>query len=150
MTKNRGLYLMRYNTTNIKYFKVLNEKNNFYCIENKPDKEHRLGKIGFKFGRTSNIEKRLEYFKNNKEGIQYNLIKFFPCNKEKIREFNLAAHLSGLCCDWYRWESSRLEHIPNEYIKLKDIYSEVNLYANGKMIKDYRLLGNHRFELNDK
>tara|TARA_R110001606_G_C14876834_1_gene590670 strand:+ start:43 stop:498 length:456 start_codon:yes stop_codon:yes gene_type:complete len=151
MTKNRGLYLMRYNTTNIKYFKVLNEKNNFYCIENKPnDKEHRWGKIGFKFGRTSNIEKRLEYFKNNKEGIQYNLIKFFPCNKEKIREFNLAHMLHILCDEWFRWKSSILEHIPNEYIKLKDIYNEVNLYANGKMIKDYRLYGNHRFELNDK
>ena len=124
---------MRYNTTNIKYFKVLNEKNNFYCIENKPDKEHRLGKIGFKFGRTSNIKKRLEYFKNNKEGIKYNLIKFFPCNKEKIREFNLAHMLHILCCDWYRWESSRLEHIPSEYIKLKDIYSEVLIFSKGEM-----------------
>ena len=145
MSKNRGLYLMRYNTTNIKYFIVLNQKNNFYCIENKPEKEHRWGKIGFKFGRTSNIKKRLEYYKNNKEGIQYNLIKFFPCNKEKIREFNLAGMLHALCDDWFRWESARLEHIPIEYITLKDIYKEIDLYANGKMIEDFRMYGNYRF-----
>jgi len=95
--------------------------------------EHRWSNVGFKFGRTSNIKKRLEYFKNNKEGIQYNLIKFFPCNKEKIREFNLAHMLHCLCNEWYRWESSKLEHIPNEYINLKDIYSEVLIFSKGKM-----------------
>jgi len=124
---------MRYNTTNIKSFVVLNEKNNFYCIEHRPDWIHKWGKVGFKFGRTSNIKKRLEYFKNNKEGIQYNLIKFFPCNKEKIREFNLADMLRCLCDEWYRWESSKLEHIPDEYINLKDIYSEVLIFSKGKM-----------------
>tara|TARA_R110000796_G_scaffold231507_1_gene349441 strand:+ start:38 stop:562 length:525 start_codon:yes stop_codon:yes gene_type:complete len=133
MTKNRGLYLMRYNTTNIKYFKVLDEKNNFYCLEHKLDEDHRLGKIGFKFGRTSNIEKRLEYYKNNKEGIKYNLIKFFPCNNEKIREKELKDRLHSQCDEWFRWESSKLEHIPSEYIKLKDIYSEVLIFSKGKM-----------------
>ena len=145
MSKNRGLYLMRYNTINIKYHLILESKNNFNCIDINITKYHRFGKTGFKFGRTSNIKKRLEYYKNNKEGIQYNLIKFFPCNKEKIREFNLAGMLRCLCDDWFRWESARLEHIPIEYITLKDIYKEIDLYANGKMIEDFRAYGNYRF-----
>ena len=56
MSKNRGLYLMRYNTTNVKH----------YNIKESIDLPHKWDKVGFKFGRTSNIKKRLEYYKKNK------------------------------------------------------------------------------------
>ena len=137
---------MRYNTTNIKYYSILESKNNFNCIDISKPIYHRWGKTGFKFGRTSNIKKRLEYYKNNKEGIKYNLIKFFPCNNEKIREDKLKSHLDFMCQNWYRWETA--EHIPDEHITLKEILKEVEFSANSKMIKDYKRFTNYRFELN--
>lgn len=124
---------MRYNTTNIKY----------YDTKGSIDLSHKWDKVGFKFGRTSNIEKRLEYYKNNKEGIKYNLIKFFPCNNEKIREKALKGCLDFMCQNWYRWETA--EHIPYEYISLKEILEEVDFYSNAKMIKDYKKFCNYRF-----
>lgn len=148
MKNKRGLYLMRYNTTDLKYFRVLDKKNNIGCIEFCEDVEHRWGKVGFKFGRTSNIEKRLEYFKKVK-GIEYNLIKFFPCNNEKHREEllkkELYCEMGGLGKEWVINHSGGAypEHISLRDTHLKWMFYLVHKYSTGKIIKDYKRLLNY-------
>jgi len=127
----RGLYLIRYNTTDIVYFSLNQNKIVDYC--------HKYGKVGFKIGRTSNIEKRLEYYKKVK-GIKYNLIKFYPCNNEKIREDMLKGDITFQ----EHFRETRSEHIPKEHwLTTKDMTNLLDYYANGKLIKDYKCLYNH-------
>ena len=116
----RGLYLMRYNTgINRKYYD--------------------LNLIGFKFGRTSNIKKRLEYYKKVK-GIQYNLIKFFPCTKEKLRENMLKSEIN-FTKSFY----SNNEHIEKTF-SVKEMIKLISKYANGKLIKDYQSFHNYKVQ----
>ena len=127
----RGLYLIRYNTTNTIYFNIDKHKIVDNC--------HKYSKVGFKIGRTSNIEKRLEYYKKVK-GIEYNLIKFYPCNNEKLRE----TMLKGDIAFNEHFRETRSEHLPKEYwLTTKDITNLLDHYANGKLIKDYKCLYNH-------
>jgi hypothetical protein len=148
MENKRGLYLMRYNTTDLKIFRVADKKNNISCLEFCPDREHRWGKVGFKFGRTSNIENRLKYFKKE-FGIEYNLIKFFPCSNEKHREEllknELYSELGGLGKDWVRNHSggAKPEHISLRDTHLKWMFYLVHKYSTGKIIKDYKRFGNY-------
>tara|TARA_R110000803_G_scaffold63705_2_gene124405 strand:+ start:37 stop:447 length:411 start_codon:yes stop_codon:yes gene_type:complete len=119
----RGLYLMRYYTgINIKFYD--------------------LGLVGYKFGRTSNIDKRLEYYKNNKS-IKYNLIKFFPCNNEKLREEMLKSEIN-FTKSFY----SNSEHI-EKLSSVKEMIKLISKYANGKLIKDYKKYHNHYIKEND-
>ena len=149
MENKKGLYLIRYNTINSKEKTVLVSKsygNNFKPRENYL--EHRWGKIGFKFGRTSNIENRLKYFKNVK-GIEYSLIKFFPCNNEKHREEllknELYCEMGGLGKDWVRNHlgGAYPEHISLDDTHLKWMFYLVHKYSTGKIIKDYKRFGNY-------
>tara|TARA_R110002020_G_C15716376_1_gene722517 strand:- start:58 stop:495 length:438 start_codon:yes stop_codon:yes gene_type:complete len=144
----RGLYLMRYNTTDLKIFRVVDKKNNISCLEFCPDREHRWGKVGYKFGRTSNIEKRLEYF-NKVKGIKYNLIKFFPCKKEKLREDMLKRYIysdiGGLGSRNMGY-GPRPEHINYNEVNLIWLLELLNEYANGKLIKDYKRYNNYKIQ----
>ena len=138
MKNKGGLYLMRYNTINSKEKTVIYVKNNSKEIY----RIHRWGMVGFKFGRTADIEKRLKAYKKVK-GIEYNLIKFFPCNNEKKREELLKSELYdeniGLGKYWYleninSWGGFP-EHISLNDTKLKYMFYLVYKYSIGKIVK---------------
>ena len=121
MQNKKGLYLMRYNN-------IVNNK------------KYDIGKIGFKFGRTNNIKKRLEFYKKNKK-VKYNLIKFFPCNNEKLREQMILAEIN-FNRDFY----SKSEHIEKCNLTVKEIIKKISFYANGKLKKDFKSYFNYIIE----